>query len=102
MPYLTYGCNLRSRALLDHNPLTVRGDKVDGTERGGNVKWLMMHVAKTSHAIGTDFIGDITVSSNAIGTHNGQIDLSLSKETRRGAVANDRNVNSITRKLPSG
>ena len=80
-------------AFLDRNLITDRRIQVDGRQRTSHVERDVMRFGKNGNAVGADFVGDITVRRDAVGSDDDSIDPAFAHDHAGHIVADQRHVN---------
>ena len=74
--------------LLDGNMVAGRAPQINGRTRGSNIKGDAVFFGEHRFFIGTDFVGDIAVSGDSVGTDDAEIDFAAS-HVKAGSVIGD-------------
>src|SRR5437868_7565892 len=69
--------DLSAISLLDGNLAAVRSCEIDGRNRGRDIKGNTVFFRQNGHSIRTDLIGNVSVGSDAVSTHDHRADFSL-------------------------
>ena len=80
----------------------MRGAKIHGGFRAGDVKRNAVPPRQNRHHVGADFIGHITIRCHPICSHNDRINLSLGHQMSRHVVADQGYGDALLHHLPAG
>src|SRR5580704_1517684 len=94
--------NLGCGALLDGNLVALGERQVQGRDRGGNVKRNAVFFGQDRHRVSADFIGDVSVGSDAIGAHHYATNAAGMEEVPCHVIGDQGCGNVVVLQLPDG
>ena len=92
----------RGIPLFDGDLTAVVQSEIEGRDGRGHIKRHLMVVSPDGHTVGADFVGDIAVGRDAVGTHHDEIDFALGHERSRGVIGDQGMGNAQFHKFPGG